>query len=85
MKDTKKRLGVISVIIQNRKEYAPKVNKILTDYGDIIIGRIGVPYKDRGINVIAVIVDGTTDEIGALTGKLGMIEDVSVKSVLTRI
>jgi putative iron-only hydrogenase system regulator len=45
---------------------------------------MGIPYKKKGLNVIALIVDGTTDEIGAMTGKLGMIEMVEVKSAFTK-
>jgi putative iron-only hydrogenase system regulator len=44
---------------------------------------MGIPYKERGVSVIALIVDGTTDEIGALTGKLGNIKDVKVRSAIT--
>ncbi len=80
----KKRLGVVGIIVENRKRCAPLVNDLLTQYGDIIVGRLGLPYPERGINVITIIVDGTNDEIGALTGKLGMIEGVTVKSALSK-
>jgi len=80
----KKRVGVIGIIIKNREKIAPKVNAILTQYGKIIVGRMGIPRPRQKFNVIALIVDGTTDEIGALTGKLGMLEGVTVKSALTR-
>lgn len=80
-----KRIAVIGIIVEDRKKAAPKVNEILNQYGEIIVGRVGIPYRDRGLNVIALIVDGTTDELGALTGKLGMIEKVEVKSALSKI
>ena len=80
----KKRVGVIGIIIENRGKLAPKVNELLTVYGDIIVGRMGIPYHERGLNVISLIVDGTTNEIGALTGKLGMIEGVTVKSAMAK-
>ncbi|NQT09717.1 MAG: CopG family transcriptional regulator [Desulfobacteraceae bacterium] len=80
-----KRIAVIGIIIEDRKKAAPKVNEILNQYGEIIVGRVGIPYRDRGLNVIALIVDGTTDELGALTGKLGMIEKVEVKLALSKI
>lgn len=79
-----KRIAVIGIIIEDRKKAAPKVNEILNQYGEIIVGRVGIPYRDRGLNVIALIVDGTTDELGALTGKLGMIEKVEVKLALSK-
>ena len=80
----KKRVGVIGVIIENREKVAPGVNELLTMYGDIIVGRMGIPYHGRGVSVISLIVDGTTNEIGALTGKLGMIEGVTVKSAMAK-
>ncbi|MCK5305763.1 MAG: iron-only hydrogenase system regulator [Candidatus Omnitrophica bacterium] len=79
-----KRLGFIGVILENRKEKAPLVNEVLTSYGDIIIARTGLPYKEKHCSVITLIVDATTDELGALTGKLGKIEGVSVKSALSK-
>lgn len=80
-----KRVGFIGIVVENRKRCAPKVNELLSEYGDIIVGRMGIPYPKRDINVITLIVDGTTDEIGALTGKLGMIKGVTVKSGLSKI
>ncbi|WPX09007.1 TM1266 family iron-only hydrogenase system putative regulator [Anaerocellum danielii] len=79
-----RRIGVIGIVVENRKEVADKLNKILSEYGDIIVGRMGIPYKERGLCVISLIVDGTTDEIGALTGKLGSLPGVKVKSALTK-
>lgn len=79
-----RRIGVIGIVVENRKEVADKLNKILSDYGDIIVGRMGIPYKEKGLCVISLIVDGTTDEIGALTGKLGSLPGVKVKSALTK-
>lgn len=80
-----KRVGFVGIIVENRKRCAPIINELLTKYGDIIIGRMGIPYLKRDVNVITLIVDGTTDEIGALTGKLGVIEGVAVKSALSKI
>jgi len=80
----KKRVGVVGIIIENRGKSAPEVNKLLTQYGDIIVGRMGIPYHERGVHVITLIVDGTTNEIGAMTGKLGMIDGVKVKSAMAK-
>ncbi|WAM31745.1 TM1266 family iron-only hydrogenase system putative regulator [Caldicellulosiruptor naganoensis] len=79
-----RRIGVIGIVVENRKEVSDKLNKILSEHGDIIVGRMGIPYRERGLCVIALIVDGTTDEIGALTGKLGALSGVKVKSALTK-
>lgn len=78
-----KRIGVVGIVLDNRQEAADKVNAILSQYGDIIIGRMGIPKVDKGAAVIALIVEGSTDQIGALTGKLGQIKSVVVKSALT--
>ncbi len=78
------RLGVVAVFVENRLDIAPRVNEILSQYGRILVGRMGIPYKERNLSVIAVIVDGSNDDIGALTGKLGAIPGVSVKAALRR-
>jgi putative iron-only hydrogenase system regulator len=80
-----KHLGAVVVIIKKREEAAPKVNDIFTQFGNIIVARMGFPYENRGVNVITLIVDGTTDEIGALTGKLGMFKSVTVKTTLAKV
>ena len=80
-----KHLGAVVIIIKKREEAAPKVNDILTHFGNIIVSRMGFPYEKRQVNVITLIVDGTTDEIGALTGKLGMYKNVTVKTTLAKV
>ena len=79
-----KRLGVIGIVIE-KKESATEVNQVLTEHADMIIGRMGLPYREREVNVISLIVDGNTDRLGSLTGKLGSIPHVIVKSALTKI
>jgi putative iron-only hydrogenase system regulator len=79
-----KRIGVINIIVQEFDGVA-KVNAILHDSMDVIIGRMGLPYKERGISaVITLVVDATSDEISSLTGKLGKIEGINVKSVMNK-
>jgi putative iron-only hydrogenase system regulator len=78
-----KRIGVVGIVIEDLTNIS-EVNEILHQYGSIIVGRMGIPYKERGVNVISIIVDGTTDEIGALTGKLGKLKGLSVKSALSK-
>ena len=77
-----KRIGVIGIIIENRSSVS-KVNVILSEHADMILGRMGVPYKDKNFSVISIIIEGTTDDVGALTGKLGNVEDVIVKTALS--
>lgn len=78
-----KRLGVVGIVVENR-EVAPDLNRILSSYGHLVIGRMGVPFRERDIAVISLIVEGSTDDIGAMTGKLGNLPGVQVKSALAR-
>ena len=79
-----KRLGFVGIIVENRKQSAQKVNDILSEYGEIIVARTGIPYHSREVCVITLVVDASTDIIGALTGKLGALDGVSVKSGVSR-
>jgi putative iron-only hydrogenase system regulator len=80
-----KRIGTITIIITNRASQAARVNAILSEYGDAVIGRMGIPYPPRELHIIALIVHASTDVIGAMTGKLGALGGVEVKSALTRV
>ena len=77
------KIGVIGIIITGSRESAEEVNKILSLYGEIVVGRMGVPNKEEGIFVISVIVKGENEQISALSGKLGKIKNVKVKSAVT--
>ncbi len=77
-----KRIGLVCVAIKDRQHAAKKVNEILSQYGEIVVGRIGVPYKDRGVSIIGLIIEASTDQLGSMTGKLGMLENVQVKSLM---
>lgn len=80
-----KRIGVIGIVITNPHKMSVEVQNILSDFADIIIGRLGVPVKEHNIGTISIIVNGSNERISALTGKLGRLEDVNVKSALTSI
>ncbi len=77
-----KKTGVIGIVLKVGRERVEKVQSLLSDYGDIIVGRMGIPDKTTGINTISLIVNGDTEKISALCGKLGRIEEVNVKSAL---
>jgi putative iron-only hydrogenase system regulator len=79
-----KRLGFVGIIIEDRKKSAQVVNRILMDYGEDIIARVGLPYRDRQCWVITLTVDMTSDQLGALTGKLGAVDSVTVRSALAK-
>ncbi|HHX24806.1 MAG: TM1266 family iron-only hydrogenase system putative regulator [Tepidanaerobacteraceae bacterium] len=78
-----KRIGVVGIVVENLQS-ADSINSILHEYSQIIVGRMGIPYREKGISVISLIVDGGMDEISAMTGKLGKINAVSVKSAMTK-
>jgi putative iron-only hydrogenase system regulator len=77
------RLGVIGIVVEGRENICDILNAVLSEYGHIIAGRMGIPYRNKGVSVIALIVDGSTNELGALSGKLGSLPGVRVKGVLT--
>lgn len=68
--------------MEDRENAARKINSILSEHSDIIVGRMGIPYRGRNISVISLIIEGSTDEIGAMTGKLGGLKGVKVKTAL---
>ena len=76
-----KRLGFVGIVIEERA-MAAKVNEILSAFGGIIRGRLGVPDPQTGNGVISLIVEGSTDPLGAMTGRLGTLSGVTVKSAL---
>lgn len=78
-----KRIAVVGIILEG-SENTETVNAILHDNKDIIIGRMGIPYKERGCSVISVAVDAPADRISGLTGRLGQISNVSVKAAISK-
>lgn len=76
-----KRIGVVGIVLKGDRTVAVEMQKVLSEFADIIIGRMGVPREE--VNAIALIVEGTQERISALTGKLGRFESLSVKSALT--
>jgi len=84
MANEEKRIGFVGIIVENRKESAPQVNAILTEFGEIIVARTGIPYHDRHCSVITLVVDATTDAVGQLTGRLGQLQGVTVKSAMSK-
>ncbi|MFH1846227.1 MAG: TM1266 family iron-only hydrogenase system putative regulator [Candidatus Omnitrophota bacterium] len=79
-----KRVGFVGIILENREEKSAKVNEIISRFADMIVARTGVPYKQRNCCVITLVAGATTDKIGDLTGRLGAIQGVSVKSGLSK-
>ena len=78
------RVAVMSIIVEN-SEMTAELNSVLHDYGDYIIGRMGIPYRQRGINIISVAIDAPQDTIAALSGKIGKLSGVSVKTAYSAV
>lgn len=79
-----KRLGFVGIIIENRAKTSAVVNDILSHFSELILARTGLPNAKENYSVITLVIDATTDELGVLTGKLGNIPGVSVKSGLAK-
>ena len=78
------RIALIGIIVENMSNIE-KLNELLHEYSEYIIGRMGIPYKKRSISVISVIVDAPNNVISTLTGKIGMISGISVKAVYSKV
>ena len=78
-----KRIGTITVFIYNRAT-ASQINSIISQYAAIVVARQGLPFRDRSLSVISLIVEGDPDQINALSGKLGKLPDVEVKAVMAK-
>ncbi len=78
-----KRIGIVGIVVEDLA-CVERVNAVLHEYSSLIVGRMGLPYRERGVSVISLIVDGSNDEISALTGKLGRISGATVKSMIAK-
>ncbi len=77
------RVAVISIILENSKP-VEEVNKLISDYSDYVVGRMGIPYKKRGISIISVVMDAPQDVISSFSGKLGTLDGVSAKTAYSK-
>ncbi len=78
------RVALIGIMVEN-PDAVELLNKILHDYGSYIIGRMGIPYHKRNVNIISIAVDAPQNIISALSGKLGMLDGVTSKTVYSNI
>lgn len=77
------RIALIGIIVESAT--APEqINTILHAYGSYIVGRMGIPYRERGISIISIVVDAANDIISSLSGKLGMVPGASVKTMYAK-
>ncbi len=79
-----KRLGTVSIIVERHVAPVEEVNDLIHEFGDEIIGRFGLPYHERGVSIITLVVDTSVERVSALTGKLGKLPGIQVRSLLSK-
>ena len=84
MADTETRIAIIAIVVED-SEQAVKINSLLHEYSKYIIGRMGIPYPAKNVSLISVAIDAPADSISALTGKLGKISGVTVKTAYSKV
>ena len=78
------RIAVIGIIVENPDSVA-RLNALLHEYSNYILGRMGIPHRERGLSIISIVLDAPKDIISALSGKLGMLPDVSTKTIYSKV
>ncbi len=77
------KIAVVAIIVSD-KNAVSRINELLHNFGEYIIGRLGLPYKEKNVNVISVVMDAPQEIINSMSGKLGMIDGVSSKVLTTK-
>ena len=79
-----KRLAIISIIVEDR-DSSSEINSLLSKFGDFIVGRMGIPYREKCVSVICIVVDAPQETINTITGRLGMLSGVTAKTLMSKI
>ena len=79
-----KRVAVIGIVVE-KEESAETVNAILHEYRDVIVGRMGIPYREKNVHIISVAIDAPQDKISALSGKIGHLKGISAKTAYSNV
>ena len=77
------RVAVISIIVEDAESVAA-LNELLHEYGEYVIGRLGIPYRAKNINIIGIAIDAPQDKINTLTGRIGKLHGVSAKAAYSK-
>ena len=80
---TDSRVALVGILLQDSGS-SEQVNAILGEYSDYVVGRMGLPYRQKGVHIISVVVDAPNNTISALCGKLGMVPNITVKAIYTK-
>jgi len=79
------RIALIGIIVESDgNDSIDQLNDILHVYGKVIIGRMGIPYREKGVNIISIVVDAPNDVVSSLAGKIGALKNVSVKTMVAK-
>ena len=78
------RVALVGFVV-DKEAAVEELNRLLHDYKDYVIGRMGIPYRQRGVNLISVVMDAPNDAVSALTGKAGMIDCVTAKALYSKL
>lgn len=78
------RVAIMGIIIEDT-ESVKKLNELLHEYGEYIIGRMGIPYREKGIHIVSIAVDAPQDKISAMSGKIGKLAGISVKTAYSNV
>ena len=77
------RISVVSIIVEELESTAV-INSLLHEYGQYIVGRMGIPYREKGVSIICVVIDAPNDVTSSLSGKLGMVKGVKAKTITAK-
>lgn len=77
------RVALIGIMVENPGSIE-KMNQLLHEYGSYIIGRMGIPYRERSLSIISIVVDAPMNQISSLSGKLGMLDGISTKTIYSK-
>ncbi len=77
------RVALIGIIVE-KPESVEQINSLLHEFSSYIIGRMGVPYREKGISIISVVIDAPMNKISSLSGKLGMLDGVNTKTIYSK-
>lgn len=77
------RIALIGIIVEDMNS-TDKLNSILHEYSQYMVGRMGIPYREKNVAIISIVIDATNDVISSLSGKLGMVEGINVKTMYSK-
>lgn len=78
------RIALLGIVVEEESSAEP-MNRLLSEYKQYVVGRMGIPYRQRGVNLISVVLDAPGDAISSLSGKLGMLPGVSAKTLYAKL